>query len=545
MTITQLEAADKITNQNSGDGNASVDPLEKVPADFQDLARAYLALRKKRDHHARRWSYYKGEHPLVFSSERLRQVFHLTNVRFAENWCRVVVNSVADRIQLRRFAINLDDDPRPVPDPQNTPPAQGAPDTTPDDILSSIFNSANMGIESDDLHKEADITGEGYMVAWRNGNGPVELYRQPADQCHMFYDPAQPRKKHFGAKWYVEGRRRVVVLYYADRIERWRSTVEPAKLREFSAAQWTADHEGAAGASLPNPFGEVPMFHFQIGGFGESELDDAIPLQDMINKTLSDMMVTAEYQAFPMRWAITGQETTGLKSAPHGFWKFEPGDGEGQGTSVGQFAAADLSNFITTMDSMAGAMAAITSTPKHLFFGSTGDPSGEALIAMEAPLVNKAEKYTERLAVTWRELAQFVLRLVGITIDRDQIEPIFKPAETVQPLTTAIIRQTNVAAGMPLRSALRMEGMSAADIAEIDRDRGFEEMNRTLTPEQRQAQEDAAIHAAVNRLEPVIGEMVQQTSNTLFEGIVRTGFLEKLILAGQASKKPDAGAAQE
>jgi adenylate cyclase len=45
-----------------------------------------------------------------------------------------------------------------------------------------------------------------------------------------------------------------------------------------------------------------------------------------------------------------------------------------------------LANALTAIDKMASTIAIITRTPKHYFYSQGGDPSSEALIAMEAPL---------------------------------------------------------------------------------------------------------------------------------------------------------------
>ncbi len=40
-----------------------------------DLERAFEALRAKQELYNGYWEYYRGEHPLVYSTERLREVF--------------------------------------------------------------------------------------------------------------------------------------------------------------------------------------------------------------------------------------------------------------------------------------------------------------------------------------------------------------------------------------------------------------------------------------------------------------------------------------
>lgn len=542
MTLTQLEAAEKIAGQTETVG-PQVDPLAAVPGDLKDLARAYWALQSKQAHHRRRWRYYEGKHPLVFSTARLQQVFHLANVQFVENWCKIIVNSAADRLQLLRFTVSGDDEDQSTRTPSNeTAPAVPDASADPSAKIESLFKRLALGIKSDDVHREADITGEAFLIAWKNGTEPVQVYRQPAAACHMFYKSDMPDEKDFAAKWFDTANRRFVVLYYEDRIETWRSTVQPSDLREFAARQWVPEKATEDGDGwIPNKSGIVPVFHFRLGGFGESELDDAMPIQDMINKLLSDEMVVAEFMAYPMRWAITDQNLEGLKAAPHGIWKFTPGDGEGQASATGQYQAADLSNYIQTIDNLAAALATITSTPKHLFFGADGTLSGEALLALEAPLVNKVKRYAERLGVTWTEFAEFVLKLDGIDVEREQLEPVFGPFQTISPITQAAIRQTNVGAGMPLRSVLRLEGMSDAEIAKIDEDAGLDELVKVKTPEQLQGERDVAIADLTTKLEPFLGELMQNMSQTLVGNMVKSGVLAELITAGQAARKSSTG----
>ena len=112
----------------------------------------------------------------------------------------------------------------------------------------------------------------------------------------------------------------------------------------------------------------------------------------------------------------------------------------------------------------------ISRTPRHYFFTQTGTPSGEALIAQEAPLNKKALDYQERYAATWRRLMAFMVRLAGGSIEARDITLRWDVVETVQPFTQAQARQIGVAAGIPLRTLLRREGWTAAELELLERD---------------------------------------------------------------------------
>jgi hypothetical protein len=86
---------------------------------------------------------------------------------------------------------------------------------------------------------------------------------------------------------------------------------------------------------------------------------------------------------------------------------------------------------------------------------------------MEAPLNRKAGKYSARLGVTWRQCAQFILELLGHTVDANDIEPIWEDVRTVQPLTESEIRWNNQRAGIPVEVQLEDEGWTDEQIARI------------------------------------------------------------------------------
>jgi hypothetical protein len=86
-----------------------------------------------------------------------------------------------------------------------------------------------------------------------------------------------------------------------------------------------------------------------LGG-GQSDLKVVIPIQDALNKLLSDMLIGAEYQAFPQR-VLLGVEipkdpidrqpmpAAQLQASQSRLWAFGNPDAK-----VAEFKAADLSS---------------------------------------------------------------------------------------------------------------------------------------------------------------------------------------------------------
>ena len=111
---------------------------------------------------------------------------------------------------------------------------------------------------------------------------------------------------------------------------------------------------------------------------------------------------------------------------------------------------------------------------RGLLFGQGGVPSGEALIAMEAPLNKKCAAHIARLSPVWEELASFVLAIGGVSLPAQEISAVFEEPATVQPFTQAQTRQMDVAAGIPLVTSLRREGWSQQEIDDMEADRAAE-----------------------------------------------------------------------
>lgn len=401
-----------------------------------DLKIAFETLRRKSQPYSDLFAYYDGDQPLVYTAKRLSEIFKDLDAYFAENWCSVVVDSEQDRINLRDIQVS------------------GANKN----LWRELWDASNIFLESDDVHEAALVTGEGYFIAWNDEKtGMVQGYHNDPRLVHLFYEPANPRIKKFAAKmWVNDDLRMSATLYYPDHLEYYESTNKASAVMDVSSFQPSQI------SIAPNPHGEIPVFHYRLGRRKpQSDLKNTIPIQNGINKMFTDMMVTAEYMAFPQRYVISNAEVQGkLKNAPKEIWDLPAGDGMGQQTAAGQFEAAKLENYITAIDNMATAISSITRTPKHYFFQVGSNLSGEALIAMEAPLNKKAQDRVDRFQPVWGDVTRFMLKASGKAVTPNQIAVIFDKPETIQPFTTAQTRQTNVNAGMSIVTVWREEGKS-------------------------------------------------------------------------------------
>jgi len=417
-----------------------------------DLERAYKALSNKTIIYDTLWEYYDGVQPLRYSTERLKDVFKNISARFTLNWCAVVVDSVLERMVLKQFQV--------------------ANDEMATRALGQWWKDSGMYLEDDDVHLCAMVTGESFVIGWQNEDGGVEAFYNDSRLVHAFYDPSQPRQMRMAAKWWTQddGTMRLT-LYYPDRLEYYGTKAKADKVKSAAAFLPLDELEAEAAAEAENPFGQIPVFHFRRERRAiKSEMTPSVlDVQDAINKLFSDMMVSSEFGAFKQRYVISNADIGTLKNAPNVIWDLPAGDGLGQATSVGEFSETGLGNFMSSMQALASSIAKISRTPQSYFWlGARADPSGEALIAMEGQLNKKVAKYNERFAAEWERLARFV--------SGQQTQAIYEDPRTVQPLTQAQTRQTNVNAGIPLKTQLRQEGWSPQDLEQLDADQMAEQM---------------------------------------------------------------------
>lgn len=409
----------------------------------RDIERAFDALRLKTPLYDRLWAYYDGDQPLAYSTERLRRMFDDLRVRFTQNWCAMVVDSTLDRIELAGFDVVGDEAVR--------------------EALNAVWADAELALEAHAVHLATLVCGEAYLIVWPGENGGIDAYYNDPRLCHMFYAPDAPKREDYAAKCWVQDGRRYMTLYYPDRLVYCAGPADAV-----SGKAMTISGEEA------NPYGYIPVFHFrrEIGRRApRGELANVIGLQDAVNKLLADMMVAAEFGAFRQRWVISSAGVGNLRNAPNEVWDLPAADAHMQPTQVGEFGQVDLRVFLDAIDNLAIKLSVITRTPKHYLLMQGGDPSGEALIAMETPLLNKVERLQETIAPVWRQVGDFILKLSGLTAGYGRIRPVWKDPRITQPLYLAHVRELAVRAGVPLVSQLRREGWSEAEIAQLQADR--------------------------------------------------------------------------
>jgi len=381
--------------------------------------------------------YYDGPQPLRYSTERIKDAFADIHTHFEINWCTVIVDATLDRMILSGFNIKNN--------------------SAANNIIDEIFERSNLTVDAQNVHKSALTSTLAYLIVWKTDE-QVDVYFNDPRMCHMFYDSTRPKIKKYAAKWFeLDDGRWEMTLYYPARIEHWQTTSQKAPDNYKSLTLVSEEI---------NQYGIIPVFEF----FCDGEIAKVVTLQDAINKIFADMMVAGEFGAFVQRWVISQADPGDLKNGANVVWWLPSGDGQGQQSSVGQFTATPMTPYLDAMDKLATAMAIITRTPKHYLMSTGSNISGEALLAMESPLVKKVKQRQKIFEGVWQEVAKFILQLSGYVIDQNDIVVTWERPEALQPFTEAQTRQLAINSGIPLETSLRRDGWSEQELSQLRND---------------------------------------------------------------------------
>jgi hypothetical protein len=353
-----------------------------------DLDWALKSLLAGVEHYRKPREYYNGKHPLVFTTEKFHEAFGGLFRAFADNVCPCVVETLADRLQVTGFTF---------PDAE----------TKADETMREIWRRNRMAKRQGETYQDALVEGDAYVIVWPDAEGFPTFYPNRGANVAVHYDDEQPGYITRAAKGWIatETKKARVNVYYRERIEKYESKSEARGGLPDSGATFDLIDE------IPNPFDKVPVFHFanraSVGDLGRSEIKEAMPLQDALNKSIADMLVAMEFSALPQRWATGLEGGEAGKLRPGGIWAVET-----EGTKFGDFATAEIEKFILVSESFRKEIARVTRTPLHYFTLEGTFPSGEAQRVADAPLLAKVADRQLSWGNVWADVARFALQIV-------------------------------------------------------------------------------------------------------------------------------------
>jgi hypothetical protein len=379
--------------------------------------------------------YYEGRHRLNFATSKFREVFGEMLAAVSDNWMPLIVKASAERLRVQGFHV-----------PEAPSSRLGGflrrrlgGTQTGDQHAWEIWQRNGLDVGAPMGFTEAIKHGEAYLMAWwdEEDDQYARITVEHPSQVVVARANGDWRRRSAALKkWQEDDGSLRATLYLPDEIRRYR--------RDEGAQTWEPLSDGQA--VVANPLGVVPVIpivndphmlpvrpprglmstgpdngtivsDYAHVGLGRSDIVDAISTQDSINKLVCDMLVASEVGAFRQRWATglevpvgeDGKPKEPFESAINRLW-ISPDDQ----TKFGEFAATELSNFVTAIENRVSSLASRTRTPAHYLLAQSGSfPSGESLKASETGLVAKVKDKQGSFSESLEEALRLAFRIEG------------------------------------------------------------------------------------------------------------------------------------
>lgn len=355
--------------------------------------------------------YYDGDHPLPGPPERMRryqtavQAYDKLSRMGVTNYLPLIADAPAERLRVTGFRFGE------------------VENASADPYAWRIWQRNQMDADFGIVIHTAIKTGQAACLAWPDKGQAVITAEHPANVI-VSYVPGSRRARAAGLKcWREDDGTRRVVLYLPNEVYKWQSSRPvPDDLVEIPVeyVEWQPPTDDTW--PIANPLGVVPLVEFRANpdlkpapyGGGTSEFAKVLSIQDRINKTIFDRMVTAEFQAFRQRWAIgwtPDDPNEGMQASMSHLLTFKDGP---QDVQVGEFSQADFSPFLKAVESDVQSMAAITQTPAfYTLGGSISNISGDTLKALQDGLIAKSEAHRDNFSESAEEVLRLSLQAEG------------------------------------------------------------------------------------------------------------------------------------
>lgn len=389
--------------------------------------------------------YYTGDHPLPWLAPQARDEFRRILQMTRSNYMGLVCDSTAERITIEGFRFGGD--------------------TESDTEAWRIFQANNLDSDSDQGILEGLIGGHHYLLVAPNPKDErtPSVWVEHASQAIVEFEPGTNRRvgraglKVWDDDWTQEIHATLYLLadgalwLYKYRAPRPKSGVTSDTL------QWerrtVRDEVWPAPGNLDAlPLIEVPNNPRLLTG-GVSELADVTDVQDRINKTLADRLITQDYGAFPQKWAVAwpDEDDDGNATPPIDIGRNRMVTTSVAETKFGQWDAAPLDPYSMAKREDVKDVASRTRTPAQYLLGEMSNVNGETLKASESGLVSKVRQRRRPIAEGYEEAMRLARRIAGLATPADvKMETIFSNPEfrTEGELTDSLLKHRSM--GLPL-----------------------------------------------------------------------------------------------
>ena len=450
-------------------------------------------------------NYYTGEHPLPFLPPQAQAEFRRILGMSRTNYMGLVVDSTAERVRIEGFRFGKDSES--------------------DEDTWRIWQHNNLDALSNIAWLESLIAGTSYFMVAPNpkDSSLPKIWVESAQQCIVEYEPGTNRReRRAGLKvWQDDWTQRMNATLYlmVPKGNELDPNVEK-ELRIFkydapiprgggggegAKPQWVqrnipGETWGDVGGMDAIPLVEIPNNPRLLTG-GRSELWDLTDIQDRINKTVADRLITQDYGAFPQKWISAWPETDaeGNPAAPIDIGRDRAVTTDVAEARFGQWDAAPLDPYSLAKKEDVKDIAARSKTPAQYLLGDMSNVNGETLKASESGHISKVRLRMRSWGESAEEAVRLARTLAGLgSEEEEQMEVIFSNPEfrTEGELADAIVKmvQSRVSS---IRQARVDWGYTEAQIRQLEQDDQKEALDPMLA----------------NALRPVVGTAAAAAGN--------------------------------
>jgi hypothetical protein len=355
-------------------------------------------------------NYYDGDNAVTaLMDQEERQNFRTFLRESRANWCELIVNAVAERLQVVGFRFG--------------------PGGASNAHAWEIWQGSSMDADAELAQTDALVCGSAYALIQTADDNPtgVEITGESPFEATVLYEPGNRRKRAAGYKRYSVLDRKTEVLILPDAIVTWHPDGGSPEVKANDTAMVNLVE------IVPQPRSIRPP---------RSELHSSVHFQDRINTTIFNRLVATDYGAFRQIWAtgvklartiITSEDGTQATSIVK---PFDVGanrllTNENPDGRFGIFQESTLGGYLESVGQDVEHLAAITQTPPYYLMGGLKNISADAIKASEAGLVAKVSRRALHIGEAWEEVMRIALSLTGDPYANDVgAEVIWKDFET-------------------------------------------------------------------------------------------------------------------
>lgn len=358
-------------------------------------------------------AYAAGEHPNALTKE-MQATLRIKDSElfghFTDNYMDLIIQTAVDRLTVTGFDTPIESERKWVDDLLR--------DSRFDALQKDVFEAAL---------RDADT----YLLVYFDNEAGRSLFsHEPAfdgeSGMMVFYESAVAKFPAVAMKTWPVGEDQRLTVYYRDRVERYLAVKGEDFAPYTEAGQeaisgWTTLAGGALG---------LPVFHLsnrrRTGRTtGVSDLEPAIPLQNMLNRTMYSMVMSEELAAFMIRFAKGFQPpavvtpgmwvVTGHKDAQGNYVPPENSE-EAAGlnaVTASSLEQAELAPFLDVARWLKAEIGFVSRTPVPELMGGDSS-SGESLKQREVPLLGKVRRFQVPGGNVFEDVVRYAALLEGV-----------------------------------------------------------------------------------------------------------------------------------